>query len=1045
MDKDDISMEEKDTESTPAEIEEEQELEIPDESVYEAHCKTIEVMMKQRERDDTSEKMTTEIFGKDKRIEIVEGEPETWSQSRSMELASVFDEDTDMALGGVGNIKPLSSKSLSEIGIRTEPPFEGAVEGRDYVIPMEETDEHGKPTGKKFIPADSEHVRSLLDPFYNKNKTEDDIDIEKAVAKEMVLRQYGFEDPKTGEFRFPENDEDIEILAKQKGWTLRRPIEEGSSVSEGLPILSGGFGTSPEKQGFKRSGCIPVDELMFKLVSVNNTLKYESQLVSEVGIDVLLKTPPYFSILSTSRFPDVMNSHNIFRYVKIYEDMFVDMYSFDKDHDYTMAGTGTSVENSLPELSLLSLEESEMKVLGIESLDRTEMIKAAPQARLVPLEDTPIEKIPEKISPEERNEKGTIKTVPPKRKLADFWLKEGVQSINPMDWCPHLGKKEASEQYTKALEKWFECVVENTNTEIEHLTKNLEEKNKRFMEKERGIKIDETPPLSSHSDEVEMQEEGEDESMKEGEVKEEEEEGDVLYDDDDLFEEKSPGEPIHNWFCCFSGGDTIDKTGVSSFFRRFVREGWLIKLINRDMLLKQTSGTGGYVTASCLHQIVEHWKSVCTLDIATRGGHDKLFPSTFEEEIRVFSEFLLDSLKKTWENEGFSYVNNISTFLGQLSTDFVLHKIWRKPEEVVDFKYPTSSQVIELLMPAEDVVEELTLEEIPVPQCNDCEAFHREWSYHWMNRQLVNLEAHLMGEIASKTEDSINMYKMEMAAIKVHGMIQADIKEHVDKLPPHHLRESMNGSFLFDINRPMLDQDRLFKYPKLLHEIFISFHVYMVNKLCVLSLYLQMLTARWVPVPVRKKFGFISSSDPYDDIVKKVDVDQVVLKRHVFMRRANMQTKLRSVGLEAKSSIYDILVIKPDDTIADIDLDVEGERCLFGDVTYPELDLMGDALRYLAKINNNDERPSEENYFNLLKNAIANKARFMIPEGLDIGNQFTSTEMQRMLEVTEQFKDPIIRTLEIPKKENKREANSSSGRGRGRGKRRGKKSKGRRR
>lgn len=945
-------------------------------------------------------------------------------------------ECTDLAIpeeaGGGGEIqlksidpneKPISQKTFKELGIITEPPFEGAIEGRDYVELVDEVDGEGNPTGKKFIPGDCDHVRSRLDPYYgDKNKSDAEVAKEKDRFKQYMLSRYGIQDSSTGEVRLadPNDTTDLETLAEQRGWTVRKKGIDDPDA----PELSGGFGTSPEDQGFQRSSTIPVDSLMFKLISYNNTLKYEMQLVSEIGLDSLIKLPPYFAILSTAKYPNVAHSHAVLRYAKIFEDMFVDKWPFDKEKDYTMAGTGKPVGDSLPELALLSLEEREMKQLGIDSgRDGSKMIEPSTPT------DSPeiggVGDVEDYIRehcdnpPEESVDVGAVKEGARKKKLKDFFIKDDPSPLSDaFDWCPNFGEC----PFSTMLDGWFALTIEQTNKEIE----SIREAQKKRIEEDIGKDepTQETPPNTNEEEEDEGDMQDEDEGVKPG---------------DDELGERSPGEPISDWLCSYGGPDQRDMTGISSFFARFVREGWLIKLFSKE--------TGPFVIANCLYEIVEHWKTICMMDIATRGGFLHLFPGGKELEVGELSNLLRECVMHTWANAesgGFSYLDKISDFLGEVVTDYVLKRIWKEPKEEVNFNYPSRGIILKLLMKAEQFIDPLKLEDIPIPSCDDCESFHHEWVYHWKNRQLANMETNLVSDVSNKINDSLIMYASEMTTMSHMGRETLDIQKSEELLPKDPIRQHMNGSFILDISNPILEGDRLFTYPKLLHETFLSFHTHLVTKVAVLSLYLQMLSARWVPLSVRKTFGYIPSEDPFMDVVKREQVTELSMKRHVFMRRANMQVKLRSVGLEASSPIYNTLILREDETYPDINLDEEASRCLFGDVTFPEIDLMTDTLRYLVTVSNPGARPSDETFYTLIKEAVGKKAKFMLPDDVDVGSQFTSEEMMRMIEVTEQFKDPVKRDASAavdgeknPGKRTKKGKATSKTRGRHR--RRGKK------
>lgn len=1001
----------------------ESEVEIPDQSVYKKHL-------------ETQKSIVTKIWKEEKQHQIKVEKSDEGEMILCTDFASKEGEDK-IELKPLDDLKPISERSLSELGILTEPPFEGAVEGRDYVELVDEVDATGNPTGKMIIPGDCEHVRSKLDPYYGQNMNENEKAQEREKYKQYMLSKYGVEDPETGEYRLANLDDkrDHQLLSQQRGWTIRKKVLSGESEVS----LSGGFGTSPEEQGFLRSATVPVDMLMFKLISYNNTLKYESQLISEISIDAIVKTPPYLAILSNTKYPFVANSHAIKRYLKIFEDLFIDKWPIDKDCDYTMAGTGLCFQESIPDLSMLSLEEREMKVLGIRTDNPKEMIKASPQKNprstasgifsYDEKDPDDIEEIFEQNDLDEKeqhkNEKSESKKL--KRKLKNFWTRDDLIQIDPMDWCPHFGSKDSSEKYSEMMAKWFDLVIQCTDKEIEARMEEQNEERIKYMKENLG---------DLYSQGADKQEEHrQDEEDKEQQSKEDKEE--KMNDDEerpqyeDFYADKSPGEPITDWFCTFSGPENLDKTAVSAFFRRFVREGWLIKLMKRDIILQKTR-RGGYLVGQCLYEIVEHWKSQCTMDIATRGGHQKLFPGNDVDQLKDFSKFVIETFKRNWgdtESQGFSYLNNVADFLGQVATDYVLRKLWKNPEEVVKFEYPKRSDIFKLLMSAENAVSQIELEEIPIPTCDDCESFHHEWSYHWKNRQLVNLENYVMNEISARVDDSINMYKKEMTCLIKAKISKADIQECSTILPPDPLRNSMNGNFLLDIEKPVLEGDRLFQYPKLLHEIFISLHSHLVLQISVLSLYIQLITARWVPLSVRQKFGYVPDDDPYKNMIKREDITDLSMKRHVFMRRANMETKLKSVGLEATSSIYETLILRSDHTYPDIDLDQEAEKCLFGDVSYPELDLMTDMLRYINLVSSKEKRPSDKDFYEMIKHAISTKAKFMIPDDVDVGSQFTSEEMMRMIEVTEKFKDPIAREEAISgdkKKQGKRMQNKKN-------------------
>ncbi len=938
----------------------------------------------------------------------------------------ISDNDDALALKLLDiNTKPISKKTLIELGVVTEPPFDGAVEGVDYVSLVNEVDEDGNPTGKSFIPADCEHVRSKVDPYYGEKKTDSEKAAELEKYRQLMMTKYGIIDPETGKARIsnPDDMNDLKELISQKGWTVRKKVIGGKDLLEDNTLLTGGFSTTPEQQGFQRSGSVPVDMLMFKLISCSNSLVYEMQLTAEIGMEILVHTPHYFALLSPVMYPEVASSYAVLRYAKIFEDMFINKWPFDREHNFTMTGTGMSLKESIPDLSLLSLTQDEFDKLSIEdNVDDKQMIAPTPEGSSMS------EIIPNEVYSTDDDNKyvGEAKTEPEKRKLKDFFIIGDDVNINPMDWCPHFDKDDAPESYDKVLRQWFDLAIKQTNKEIEfHKAKMKEVSKDKKSSQEEDVEI-----TSTEEDETKM------DFGKKDELDKEEGEGYKSEDGVDDYGDKSVGEPIDDWFCTFGGPDKRDFAAVSAFFRRFVREGWLIKVVERDL---RSGGSGGYLLAHCLYQIVEHWKAVCIMDISIAGGSDKLFPGGKESEIKELSEILTKSILSIWgspESESFSYLNKISDFLACVTTDYVLKRIWKKPEDHVKFNYPDRRNIFKLLMKAEHMVERLTIEDIPLPSCDDCESFHHEWAYHWRNRQLVNLESYLLSELAAKTNNSLQMYAMEMNAVMNAKVLDADVKKNADILPYDALRETMNGSFRIDVsNTANLSEDRLFRYPKFLHEAFLSFHTHQVNKIAVMVLFLHIITSRWVPWNVRKRFGYVPTENVFLDIVKRDQVTDTIMKRHVFMRRTNMQTKLRSVGLDSSSPIYDTLTLREDDTYSDIDLDKESASCLFGDVTYPELDLMTDLLRYTSKIANRSTRPSESDFYEHIKNAISTKAKFILPDNVDVGSQFTSEEMMRMIEVTEKFKNPIANEEII--KGIKRQGKNQKGRRRGAGRRRG--------
>jgi len=396
---------------------------------------------------------------------------------------------------------------------------------------VDEVDGEGNPTGRKFIPGDCEHVRSRLDPYYgDKDKDDAEVAKDKEKFRQYMHSRYGIQDSSTGEIRMadPNDKNDLKALGEQRGWTVRKKLADGEESD--APELSGGFGTSPEDQGFQRSGSIPVDSLMFKLISYNNTLKYEMQLVTEIGLDAIVKVPPYFAILSSAKFPNVAHSHATMRYAKIFEDMFVDKWPFDKQNDYTMSGTGKSISDSLPDLSLLSLEEKEMKLLGIESdRDSTKMIEPStptegPKSDLSEYYSNPKE--------EDNKEVGAVVEGERKRKLKDFYISdESLSRKDAFDWCPSFGES----SYDDMLDAWFALTRVHTNKEIEAIKESLKKKAKEDIGEEDS---DEEPESPHHVEgDEKMNEEQEEQNP------------------DDEMNERSPGEPISDWFCTYGGPD----------------------------------------------------------------------------------------------------------------------------------------------------------------------------------------------------------------------------------------------------------------------------------------------------------------------------------------------------------------------------------------------------------------------------------------------------------------------------------------------------------
>lgn len=947
----------------------------------------------------------------------------------------------EVTLKPLDNVKPISDMSLSEIGILTEPPFEGAVEGVDYVTPVDEVDEDGNPTGKKIIPGYSDHVRSKLDPFFNDTRTDAEKDAENEKMKAMILNLYGVEDPETGELRHSNLDDpkDRDLLAKQKNMNIMVK-KDPEKPREDIPKYAGGFCTTPEDQGFLRSGQIPVDKLMFKLSAMANSVIFESQNASDIEITTLAKVPPYFAILNTSFFPHVENTSTIIKQIRIFQDMFINKYPFDKKKDTTMAGSGASMEESLPDLSLLSLDSNSMNALGIEHGSPHKMIKPVPREFSVSEgkkkegEGDVEDYINEMLQAREEEED----EVPLSTETADTKIRTKLRSYrnpkltrDPYEWCPKFEDVENPEDYHTNLKKWFNKTIEMTEKEreaaLEIQKKDLE--NLKPDNKYKNEGNDDNPPEEEGDHEMSMKdtvEEGgeqieEVEEMTDGDKGKEkdtqtevEEKKMEEVDNDHSLEleiERSVGEPLVDWFCCFGNPEERDWCAVSAFFKRFVREALLIKLLNRDLMMKENE-TGGYVLGFLLFDITEHWKSVCKMDICAAGGEENLFPIKEEDKIRDLSEFILNCYTHTLNDSdfvGFSYINPISGFLATIVTDYVIKRIWKKPEDVVEFRYPTSENVFRLLIGAEDVLEKLTLDDVPIPQYADCEAFHLEWSYHWQNRQLVNIEKNLMKELCDVTDNSMTMHRMEVESLRDIGRETADVKVDSSILPHDEMREVMNGEFTINANEISLPLDRLLKYPKLLHDAYMRLHNNLLTRISVLSLATQMMTGMWVPLEVRKKFGYVPNEDFTRDMIRKGEIFDNAMKRLVFIRRANVQLKLNSVGLECTSPIYDILMKKPDDTYDDIDLDEEAKKCLFGTIEFPELDLVTDLLRYITVLNNPATKPSEEEYAKMLKEALDKKPALILPNDVDVGSLFSAAEMQRMVEVTEEFKDPINR------------------------------------
>ena len=963
----------------------------------------------------------------------------------SNEICVTSPEGKKIILEEITKKKPLAHKTLSEIGVLTDPPFEGAVEGVDYITPIEELDEHGKPTGKKFIPGGSYHVRKQLDPFYGKSSEE--MKKRALQMKQYLLEKFGVEkEDGSWEIADPDDPADLELLVSQRGMDIFKKNEHKGPFGGG-PVLSGGFGTTPEKQGFKRSGAVPIQSLMLKLSFMANSLKYEMQKLTEIGLDILVKTPPYFAVITPWEYTDVSRSSYVITMMKLIEDMWIHKYPFERNYDFTYSGTGMTVEESLPELERLSLGQNEMRNLGIESEDPKQTIQAGVSNEEYEEDSESEEEEIEPKNPPEGGD-GTSKKKKPirKRKLRSFYLMIEDTDVDPMDWCPHFktDSPESSKIFSDVMKEWLETVFCVTDKELEAKQKaeekECETKNRDMLS---GVPKEFFQETESGKEEEKMEQEERDPTV---EAEDERGENEPV----NFHIPRSQGEPVRDWLCSF--GDTKERSygAISSFFRRFVREGWLIKLISRDMSRKEGSS---YIIAECLLPIVEHWQSQCTLDMAiVSGGHEALFPTQRDELIEDFGNFILNQYVSIIQNKdgpNFSYLDRLSRFLGDVSTFYVLGKIWKNPKDVVDFKCPKETQVIKLLMRAENAVSPLQKDDIPIPNCDDCEAFHFEWSYHWKNRQLSLLDEDLINQLSKITDECILMYKMELTAISDHKFprkikLSEMTEEMKEKLPPDPFRDISNGDFEWDLDNPDFGE-KLHSYPKLLHMAFEPLHTFTLNKIIVLNLYIQLLSARWVPVPVRMKFGFVPTGDITKDTIEPKDIKNEVMKRFIFTKRADMKVRLESIGLTPDSPIYDLIKFdKDNESYPELDLEREKNVCLFNDVSFPELDLMRDNLIYIATVFNKNKAMKSSAFTKNLELAIKNKPKLLLTDNVDIGTQFTASEMQHMIESTEGFSVATHMPKENPKKRDEKDTRRSNASNKRNARRRKKKRRGRR-
>lgn len=444
------------------------------------------------------------------------------------------------------------------------------------------------------------------------------------------------------------------------------------------------------------------------------------------------------------------------------------------------------------------------------------------------------------------------------------------------------------------------------------------------------------------------------------------------------------GEKIHTWFCCFKSRE-IDNTALSAFFKRWVRTTYLIRLVNRD-INEGTAGTKASLLGLVLLPIVEHWLVQCKQDITVRNI---VFPERDNLIAELSSGITREAINLMSQGKlGNDYNNNITTFLSKMATDYVLGKLWKDENDIL-FEYPTQNQIISLCKIVEDVIGPIDVEHVATPSLVEFETFHIEWAYHWKNREMANMEEHLVRDISNAFNIETNRLATKKETINIST-------------------EEVLNSFTF------------------LENVYLQTHANLLLRISVEILYLELLCGRWMSDITKKIFGYTPSENLKDDVVLLSDVFEVTAQRHVFMRRANMLTKMRSVGIEPTSIIYKNVTLQEDEEYPELDLKEVRPLCLYGNASFPEIDLVKDFVQYVIILANKDgQRPDPEKAQKLMEQSIAKKPSFRNTEDVTEGSKYSPDEIQKMMEIVREYELPEENK---PKSKKKTETSKRKGR-----------------
>jgi len=894
--------------------------------------------------------------------------------------------------------KTLAEMSLAEIGIKSVPECEDeetaialGVNGVDYVVPIVDDD------GNHILPGMDDYVRNALSttlglPNLTPLGSEEIPDVLEEQMLQMFKARFAESikvvDEESGACVIPEfSEKGITQLANQRDVVVKARLDRDELTEYRASMkYPNSLDISMDASDFVngQSPFFPISHLEMKLAASSFSLKYEYQLISAVFIDMLVRTPPYLVLFTGLKLPMWTHASSIIRICSVARDVFLSRFNFDRVEDTThfdpSEGTqlfdGTHGRTPSERDSYSYFHTLPPKISPPEGIEEEEEEEGEAMHTTDDIQE-------ERLT--EDTKTSTTDNIRAKTPLKSSSLSESDVAYLT-SWMPTVLLDKHDDGRVNpfdVMNLWMDKAMSRAMKMAQKRARLSKWKSAKRAQKQLAKEgsMEEIIPDDKESLTEEAKKEGEKSDFEMGEEGEgggEEKDGDtehcVNIDDILAFGEQIPfiGEPVEDWFLKVRSSIPGDRFAKFAFYRRYVIQSYILQVYQSD-IANDTIGTASSKVGRMLLPIVRDFvRRVGGLLMELKTPSFAIPPLLALDEKVIsgvsavfFKEIIRLCAVKPEIKDDIGLNNEITRLCAKVATYFVYDNVkdtligsdhisaTALSPPTLGSKYyfvpPSDLTVIRCLASLQPYLDPIYVENIALPTLFSFESFHVEWSHHSYVSQVANLEHILIEELANV----------------VRSPFTADGSDFSTLTP-----EECRG-------------------------VALHAHQNLQLRLSMESLFLQLLSSRWVPCDSRRKTGYCLSDDPLYDICDASSLPPNKLKMHLFTRRSGMLTKLRSLNMKVtplKSSIYNNLLYIDKRGYPEYHLKEEQNRCVNENLSLPELELVGDFVKWLTTLTTPSLRPSDKDTTQWYSKALKDHPHLSLGDNMEFDTLFTAKE-----------------------------------------------------